>query len=82
MTAPRTRPPSVNALAQRLAGRGIPHPILVDLARQAIADDAVDEYEQRAANFLRTLLTPVINATGVLLHTNLGRAPNSFDPHY
>ncbi len=25
--------------------------------------------------FRRTLLTPVINATGVLLHTNLGRAP-------
>ncbi|MEM8618138.1 MAG: L-seryl-tRNA(Sec) selenium transferase [Actinomycetota bacterium] len=80
MTAPRTRPPSVNALAQRLAGRGIPHPILVDLARQAIADDAIDEFEQRAANFSRALLTPVINATGVLLHTNLGRAPNSFDP--
>ena len=29
----------------------------------------------RADVFRRTLLTPVINATGVLLHTNLGRAP-------
>ncbi len=29
----------------------------------------------RAIAFKRTLLTPVINATGVLLHTNLGRAP-------
>ena len=28
-----------------------------------------------AAAFERTLLTPVVNATGVLLHTNLGRAP-------
>ncbi|MEQ1703767.1 MAG: L-seryl-tRNA(Sec) selenium transferase, partial [Ilumatobacteraceae bacterium] len=27
----------------------------------------------------RTLLSPVINATGVLLHTNLGRAPLAFD---
>ena len=26
----------------------------------------------------RTLLTPVVNATGVLLHTNLGRAPVAF----
>ena len=30
---------------------------------------------RRAEAFRRTLLTPVINATGVLLHTNLGRAP-------
>jgi L-seryl-tRNA(Ser) seleniumtransferase len=29
----------------------------------------------RADEFRRTLLTPVVNATGVLLHTNLGRAP-------
>ena len=29
----------------------------------------------RAHSFRRTLLTPVVNATGVLLHTNLGRAP-------
>jgi len=29
----------------------------------------------RARAFRRTLLTPVVNATGVLLHTNLGRAP-------
>jgi L-seryl-tRNA(Ser) seleniumtransferase len=28
--------------------------------------------------FRRTLLTPVVNATGVLLHTNLGRAPVAF----
>jgi len=30
---------------------------------------------RRAEEFRRTLLTPVVNATGVLLHTNLGRAP-------
>ena len=29
----------------------------------------------RADALRRTLLTPVVNATGVLLHTNLGRAP-------
>ena len=28
-----------------------------------------------AAALRRTLLVPVVNATGVLLHTNLGRAP-------
>ncbi len=69
------RPPSVDALARSLAGSGLPHPILVDIARQAIADDAVEDAASRAEAFRRTLLTPVINATGVLLHTNLGRAP-------
>ncbi len=69
------RPPSVDALARSLAGSGLPHPILVDIARQAIADGAVEDAASRAEVFRRTLLTPVINATGVLLHTNLGRAP-------
>ena len=31
------RPPSVDALARSLAGSGLPHPLLVDLARAAIA---------------------------------------------
>jgi L-seryl-tRNA(Ser) seleniumtransferase len=69
------RPPSVDALARSLAGSGLPHPILVEIARGAIADGAVEDAEARATAFRRTLLTPVINATGVLLHTNLGRAP-------
>ena len=33
---------------------------------------------ERANHFRRSLLSPVINATGVLLHTNLGRAPVEF----
>jgi L-seryl-tRNA(Ser) seleniumtransferase len=73
------RPPSVDALARSLAGSGLPHPILVDIARQAIADGAVNDAGARAEAFRRTLLTPVINATGVLLHTNLGRAPLGHD---
>ncbi len=71
----RDRPPSVDRLARSLASSGLPHPVLVEVARSAIAanraDHAADMAEQRA----RRLLTPVINATGVLLHTNLGRAP-------
>ena len=35
------RPPSVDALARSLAASGLPHPLLVDVARQAIADGAV-----------------------------------------
>jgi L-seryl-tRNA(Ser) seleniumtransferase len=69
------RPPSVDRLARSLAGSGLPHAICVDIARQAIADGRSDSAAELADAFRRTLLTPVINATGVLLHTNLGRAP-------
>ncbi len=72
------RPPSVDTLARSLAGSGLPHAICVDLAREAIAADDVDGAPARAVAFRRTLLTPVVNATGVLLHTNLGRAPVAF----
>ncbi|MDJ0769431.1 MAG: L-seryl-tRNA(Sec) selenium transferase [Ilumatobacter sp.] len=70
-----SRPPSVDTLARSLAGSGLPHPILVDIAREAIADGDHQRAAERAEAFRRTLLTPVVNATGVLLHTNLGRAP-------
>ena len=54
-------------------------------ARQAIADGGtppdlerlVESVEARAASRWRQWPTPVINATGVILHTNLGRAPLS-----
>lgn len=69
------RPPSVDALARSLRSTGLPHPILVDIARAAIAAGDPASADVRAETFRRTLLTPVINATGVLLHTNLGRAP-------
>jgi L-seryl-tRNA(Ser) seleniumtransferase len=72
---PAPRPPSVDRLARSLAATGLPHPILVDCAREAIAAGRPETALERAEAFARTLLTPVVNATGVLLHTNLGRAP-------
>jgi L-seryl-tRNA(Ser) seleniumtransferase len=69
------RPPSVDAIARQLAGSGLPHPLLVDVARQAIAAGDPASAPARADALRRMLLRPVINATGVLLHTNLGRAP-------
>ncbi|TFH14459.1 MAG: hypothetical protein E4H05_09450, partial [Acidimicrobiales bacterium] len=69
------RPPSVDALARSISPTGLPHPILVDIARGAIEAGEPETAFDRARAFRRTLLTPVVNATGVLLHTNLGRAP-------
>ena len=69
------RPPSVDALARDIADVGLPHPLLVDAARQAIAAGDPGSARARAEAVARALLQPVVNATGVLLHTNLGRAP-------
>ena len=73
------RPPSVDALARSLADVGLPHPLLVDAARAAIAEGDPASARARAEATRRALLRPVINATGVLLHTNLGRAPLAVD---
>ncbi|MFM9003286.1 MAG: hypothetical protein ACKOKA_06685, partial [Acidimicrobiaceae bacterium] len=77
------RPPSVDALARELSLRhSLPHALLVDFARRAIANSAENknssvtvQADQLATEFSQSLLRDVINATGVLLHTNLGRAP-------
>ena len=69
------RPPSVDAVARELADVGLPHPLLVDAARAAIAAGDPSSARGRAEQLRIDLLHPVVNATGVLLHTNLGRAP-------
>jgi L-seryl-tRNA(Ser) seleniumtransferase len=80
--------PSVERLAARMTGA--PHRLAVTAAREAIgtAREAVlaggeppdeseltDAAEQRLLRLLQPNLRRVINATGVVLHTNLGRAP-------
>ncbi|MBC8194559.1 MAG: L-seryl-tRNA(Sec) selenium transferase [Acidimicrobiia bacterium] len=78
-TAPVPRPPSVDRLARAIADVNLPHPLLVDAARTAVASGDPETAEQRArdiaAEQARSLLTGVVNATGVLLHTNMGRSP-------
>ena len=71
-------PPSVDKLARSIADIGLPHPLLVDAARRAIAAGDPDAARGNAEAIRAALLQPVVNATGVLLHTNLGRAPLGF----
>ena len=78
--------PPVNRLVAELADLSLPHRLCVDLVRRELdliraADPvpprAVIEARVRnaAVRLAAARLRPVINATGVLLHTNLGRAP-------
>ncbi|MEW6473940.1 MAG: L-seryl-tRNA(Sec) selenium transferase [Actinomycetota bacterium] len=79
--------PSVTKVLAELGG--LPHGLAVAVARsvvdeararaeagETVAEEAVlGEARRRAAEFGRSLLQPVVNATGVIVHTNLGRAP-------
>ncbi len=69
------RPPSVDALSKSLSDIDLPSPLLVEAARTAIGNNDPDSAREEALKLQRALLGPAINATGVLLHTNLGRAP-------
>ncbi len=84
---PRRALPSVERILGQLDG--LPHELLADAARDAItaaraaidsgaspteADVLADAQARVGAMWTREL-QPVVNATGVLLHTNLGRAP-------
>ena len=84
---PRRALPSVDRVVGALDG--LPQPLLVDCARAAIdaarevvpdggavaADDVIADARARVTALRASLLHRVVNATGVIVHTNLGRAP-------
>ncbi|MGH8946912.1 MAG: L-seryl-tRNA(Sec) selenium transferase [Acidimicrobiia bacterium] len=85
MTNPYRALPAVEELADRLDDR-LPRPLLVDIARATldrarrdIGDGREVDVTALGERMVRAVLESagrrVINATGVLLHTNLGRAP-------
>jgi L-seryl-tRNA(Ser) seleniumtransferase len=85
---PRRALPSVDRVVAALDG--LPQPLLVDCARAAVdaardtvagrgdgvsADDVVADAQVRVDALRASLLHRVVNATGVIVHTNLGRVP-------
>jgi L-seryl-tRNA(Ser) seleniumtransferase len=78
--------PSVDKLAEALKDTGLPHPTIVAAVRRELATlrkhKAVPGFEElisRLRSVMEPLrasrIQPVINGTGILLHTNFGRAP-------
>lgn len=79
--------PSVDEVVRDLSGLGCPRELLVRLVRREIdaaraalratgaAADVRQAVTERVAGLRAPSLKRVINATGVVLHTNLGRAP-------
>jgi L-seryl-tRNA(Ser) seleniumtransferase len=84
---PRRSVPKVDRVADAL--EGLPHPLLVACARDAVdaardraaagepvhEDAVVGDAAARVAAARHRLLHRVVNATGVIVHTNLGRVP-------
>lgn len=88
MSAPPVRSlPAVEKVLSALGPQGIPRQLVTTLVREQLeglrsAGRGVESLEEflglirpELARLERCRIRPVINATGVLLHTNLGRAP-------
>jgi len=86
--------PSVEAILQALGKFSLPRPIVVRLAREELArlrrstgaipkpEAILPRIREQIDRAQRRRIQPVINATGVLVHTNLGRsllAPAAID---
>lgn len=78
--------PSVDKLALALGDTGLPHPIVVAMIRRELAalrkDGSIPAFEDILSRLRSALgdvrasrIQPVINGTGILIHTNFGRAP-------
>ena len=80
------RIPAVETVLQQLGPSALPRPLIVQSVRATLAgfrksgqipeaEVVLVEVRRQLAALARRRLQPVINATGVVIHTNLGRSP-------
>ena len=78
--------PAVEKVLQALQDTGIPRPAVVAIVRRELAalrkgrevpelDAVLDALRKKLTAFRHSRLQPLINGTGILVHTNLGRSP-------
>jgi L-seryl-tRNA(Ser) seleniumtransferase len=84
----RRQIPAVSKILDALGHSDLPRPFVVEIVRRNLSQirtsSTVSEFETIVAHVRRSLdefrasrLEPVINGTGILIHTNFGRAPLS-----
>jgi L-seryl-tRNA(Ser) seleniumtransferase len=85
-TRSRREIPAVSKVLDALGHYDFSRPLIVDLVRRELAtiraragipefESIVDSIHRSLANLCAARLQPVINGTGIVIHTNLGRAP-------
>jgi L-seryl-tRNA(Ser) seleniumtransferase len=75
--------PSVDRVVRELGESGVPRPLVVAVVRRELAamrqsgvsGDVMALIRSAVADLRRQRLGPVINGTGIIIHTNLGRSP-------
>lgn len=78
--------PSVEKVLQALGDAGLPRPTVVAVVRRELAslraqeeipelDQVLEHLRSELTTLRNSRIRPVINGTGILIHTNLGRAP-------
>src|SRR5215467_2933421 len=84
--AVRRQIPAVSKILDALSDCGLPRPFVVELVRRKLSQirrtGDVAKFESIVADIRRSLdevrssrLQPIINGTGIVIHTNFGRAP-------
>ena len=87
-TSPLRNIPGVEAVLQALGSTDLPRPVVVGAVRAEIAlirkagalvehAEVINRVRRRLVSIRASRLQPVINGTGILIHTNLGRSPLS-----